>query len=648
MIKKKNKLIIALPLAIICISTIILYWQRNNILEPFVQEKVKKYEQEKSIRISYDKIYLSGLNRLKMDNLFVCPEDNDTLIHIKEIEAKLNLWKLLFKEVELKDLSINGFLLSLKDDHGKRNFDFLFRKKEQNDDAFSRISSNYTQKTAHTISLFFRFIPENILVSEMNISAQSTDFSFNLNIPELKIADHKFFSQVQVNEKGKKQHVVLDGAFWRSDKKLACKIYPLKKKFVEIPYLQYKYHTHIAFDTLQFRFSPVRNEKELLQLGGAVSFCNLNIQNERLSTEEIRFQKSKIDYVVNIHPDQLELDSATTVQFYKLAFHPYMRIKVKPEVDLTVSIQKKNFPADHLFSSLPKGLFRNLEGIKTSGNLSYHFHFAVNMANVDSLEFQSSLSKEDFSIKQFGKTDFTKIREPFLYSAYEKGELVKTFEVGDLYDHFRYLEDISPYLKSAVLFAEDGFFYGHNGFVDEALRASLVKDIKEKRFARGGSTISMQLVKNLYLSRDKTITRKLEEALIVWLIENNRLVSKNRMLEIYFNIIEWGPGIYGANEAARFYFNKDAAGLTPEEAIFMASIVSRPKKFMWFFDEDRKLKPFLANFYEVVGGRMLKHGYITEKQFENLVPNVRITGGAAVYLKRNSIEMEEAEEDWGY
>jgi hypothetical protein len=647
MIKKKWKIIAAL-FAIKLILVIIFFWQRNNILEPFVHEKVKRYEQEKSIGISYDRVCFSGIKNLKVINLSVIPENNDTLVYVKEIEAKLSLWKLLLhQKVELKSLKITGFSLSLKNDNGKRNFDFLLRKEKESSDSV-QVVSNYTQKASNLLSLVFQSIPENILISEMNVHARSADFFAHINIPELKIKDHRFHSQIFVNEKGKKQSFALEGSLFHNDKKLTCKVYPLEKEFVEIPYLQHKYHAKLAFDTLQFQFFPVRDEKDLLRIRGDISFCNLYIQNERLSTEEISFQNSKIDYVVNIRPDHLELGNATTIQFNRLNFHPYIRIRTKPEIDLTVSIRKEKFPADDLFSSLPKGLFRNLEGIKTSGKLSYNFYFSVNMANVDSLKFESSMGKENFSIQQFGRTDFTRIRESFLYPAFENGKLVKAFEVGDSYPDFRSLEAISPYLRSAVLFSEDGFFFGHKGFVDDALQSSLVMNIKEKRFARGGSTISMQLVKNLYLSRDKTITRKLEEALIVWLIENNRLVSKNRMFEVYLNIIEWGPGIYGANEAARFYFNKDVANLTPEEAIFMASIVSRPKKFMWFFDENRELKPFLARFYEVVGGRMLKHGYITEGQFENLVPNVRITGEAVGYLKRNSVGIEEAEEDWEY
>jgi membrane peptidoglycan carboxypeptidase len=91
---------------------------------------------------------------------------------------------------------------------------------------------------------------------------------------------------------------------------------------------------------------------------------------------------------------------------------------------------------------------------------------------------------------------------------------------------------MSPYLPQAVLQAEDPFFMHHRGFLQESFRESIAKNYKEHRFARGGSTISMQLVKNVYLSRDKTISRKAEEALIVYLIENLGLVPKERMLEV--------------------------------------------------------------------------------------------------------------------
>jgi membrane peptidoglycan carboxypeptidase len=85
---------------------------------------------------------------------------------------------------------------------------------------------------------------------------------------------------------------------------------------------------------------------------------------------------------------------------------------------------------------------------------------------------------------------------------------------------------------------------------------NLLSKHKTKKFSRGASTISMQLIKNVFLTREKTVSRKLEEILLVYILENNRIVSKERMLEVYFNIIEWGPNVYGIGEASRFYFRK--------------------------------------------------------------------------------------------
>jgi membrane peptidoglycan carboxypeptidase len=126
--------------------------------------------------------------------------------------------------------------------------------------------------------------------------------------------------------------------------------------------------------------------------------------------------------------------------------------------------------------------------------------------------------------------------------------------------------------------------------------------------------------------------RKLEEMMIVWLIENNRLVTKERMYETYLNIIEWGPNIYGAEEAAKFYFDKSCDDLSPAEAIFMASIIPRPKKFKWSFNEDGTLKEYHTNYYEVVGGRLHKHGYISDREFRKLKPEVELKGKAKDYF----------------
>ena len=95
----------------------------------------------------------------------------------------------------------------------------------------------------------------------------------------------------------------------------------------------------------------------------------------------------------------------------------------------------------------------------------------------------------------------------------------------------------------------------------------------------------MQLVKNVFLNRNKTVSRKLEEAIIVWMIESTGMVSKDRMLEVYLNVIEWGPDIHGIGKAAEFYFNKRPSELTVTESAFLATIIPNPKKYKRYFFE---------------------------------------------------------------
>ena len=169
----------------------------------------------------------------------------------------------------------------------------------------------------------------------------------------------------------------------------------------------------------------------------------------------------------------------------------------------------------------------------------------------------------------------------------------------------------------------------------DAFRESIITNIKERKFAMGGSTISMQLVKNVFLNRNKTIARKIEEALLVWLIENQGLSTKERMFEVYLNIIEWGPLIYGANEAARFYFKKDASKLTLAESIFLASIIPRPKWFKYNFTETGHLREFQAAYFSLLSEKMLTRGLITQHDYDQLVPDVELKGAARLLLKKN-------------
>lgn len=156
---------------------------------------------------------------------------------------------------------------------------------------------------------------------------------------------------------------------------------------------------------------------------------------------------------------------------------------------------------------------------------------------------------------------------------------------------------VSAHLKRAVIAAEDARFLQHQGFDYKAIEAAWKKNLQQRKLAAGGSTISQQLAKNLFLSTEKTVGRKLQETIITFMLE--KFLTKQRILEIYLNVIEWGEGIFGAEAAARHYFGVPASSLTPSQAAWLASIIPNPR----FYDNHRKL-PGLLKKSEIILSRL--------------------------------------------
>ena len=149
------------------------------------------------------------------------------------------------------------------------------------------------------------------------------------------------------------------------------------------------------------------------------------------------------------------------------------------------------------------------------------------------------------------------------------------------------LTRISPYLQRAVVVAEDASFYHHPGFDWEGFKEALTRNWQRGELRRGGSTITQQLAKNLYLSSEKNLLRKAHEALLTWSLEQR--LTKKRVLEIYLNVVEWGDGVFGAEAASRHHFGKSAEDLTLEEAAMLAAMLPSPRQY-----DPIRLTPYLT------------------------------------------------------
>ena len=330
----------------------------------------------------------------------------------------------------------------------------------------------------------------------------------------------------------------------------------------------------------------------------------------------MKIDSASLKLDIKLKPSEICLDSTSTLSLNRLSTSFKSCYTLDKSPTLTLKFKTATTRWQDLVESLPSGLFTHIAGMKLRGTFSYTLKARVNPESPDSLVIEPLLSSSGFGISSFGQTNFYALNDTFTHRVYKDGRWIRNIRVSSDNPEFTPLNHISPFLKWAIITSEDGNFYTHGGFDLDGIRYALACNIRERRFARGGSTITQQLIKNLYLNQEKNIARKAEEMLMVWIIENTAAVSKDRMLEIYLNIIEWGPDVYGIAEAAGYYFNKKPNELTLQESLFLAYIVPRPTKFKYLFDDQDRLKPFLYQNFTDVASKMLMRGYITENDFQ--------------------------------
>src|SRR6185295_3239368 len=155
-----------------------------------------------------------------------------------------------------------------------------------------------------------------------------------------------------------------------------------------------------------------------------------------------------------------------------------------------------------------------------------------------------------------------------------------------------------------------GGFFRHRGFNTGAVQEAIGENLRSASFRRGAGTITMQLARNLWLGHERTLSRKGQEVVLAWMLEHLTGFSKERLLEIYLNIIEWGPGVHGADEAANFYFDKDAGSLSLDEALFLATLVPSPGRWRQRLDADGHLRSYVKAQMHFIGRAMVAKGWL--------------------------------------
>ena len=228
-----------------------------------------------------------------------------------------------------------------------------------------------------------------------------------------------------------------------------------------------------------------------------------------------------------------------------------------------------------MLDAFPVEMVPYMHGYKVRGVFDVDIHTAIDWSDLDSLELGGHVAINKCKVKDEPADSPKRLKDEFeQYVETDKGEW-QSFIVGPSNPDFVPLDQVSPFLLKSIQSSEDFGFYKHHGFIPSEFRTALISNLKKEKFAAGASSITMQMVKNVLLFREKTLARKLQELFLTWHVENT--LDKDRIFEIYLNVIEFGPDLYGIGPAAQYYFGKPAKDLNAVEAAFFSTILPDPK-----------------------------------------------------------------------
>jgi hypothetical protein len=602
----------------------IAYSKREALLQKAISKAKLKARRDYNLDVKIGSAKFVGMSTVAFTNISVVPDQRDSLLSISKFNVAVKIFPLIFGTIKLSDVTLEDGHLNLTSIKGVRNFEFLFKKKK--DTLKTNNKADLAQLADNLVNQVLYKIPDNLNLKNFNTTYRDDSTHIQLLAQSAIIKDGDLMSTILMNDGTAKATWHFAGKMHPSDKNIDVRLYADHQK-VELPIIEKKFKLKLNFDTISTQLKKVEHSNGETRIYGSWGVRNLLINHAAISNNDIIVPEGSIDANLFVGENYVSVDSSSVIHLKKITANPYIKYTLNPTKIYELKLHTDWLDAQDIFDSFPQGMFESLEGIKVAGKLSYNLNFFLNTKRPDDLKFDSRLSKDGFKIVKYGKTDFNKLNGVFVYTPYEKGKPMPPRTVGPQNPYFTPLEDIAPILRYSVMTAEDPSFYRHHGFVDESIRKSIVTDFKEKKFKRGGSTISMQLVKNAFLSRKKTLVRKIEEILIVWVLENTQVISKNRMLEVYLNIIEWGRNIYGIGEASRFYFGKSPGELTLGESIYLASIVPSPKNGMYAFNPDGTLRYRLHGYFNLIGRLMAGKGFIQRDTNAYGFYNVRLREG---------------------
>ncbi|MGB3180384.1 MAG: biosynthetic peptidoglycan transglycosylase [Cyclobacteriaceae bacterium] len=655
--QKKVIRISALVLGVVLLLFIAGYALRKPLLRKALDKASEKFEARTGMNLTYGNVDMSGLSYITLDSLKISDE-GETVFTADKMYTKLKWSNILVAKVRPEEFIMNNAHLYYTRGTPSQNSDtsepdsLSVRTASADTTATSAalekiLSLNYKKYMDEAFDAAFNYIPESITIDSLIADLSRDSTRGRVVIEDFRKDGAPYKMLLSLFEGKNIQTYKVDGTVNEDDKLLSFNL-ELVEGENELPLIEKLLDTKASLTSMKASFKQKDVGDSRTNMVGKISVEGFSVLNEDVSVERIVMDKLEADVNFSLGDQFIMVDSSSHVVVNKIDIPFYFSYGRYGDRDFAVAVPETTWDANDFFASLPPGLFNTFQGMEATGNIKYSLLAKIDPKKPETLVFDSSMDGKNLKITKYGREDYRKINGTFTQKAYVRGELDRTFTVSPGGSNYTPIGQVSPYLIDCILTAEDGGFWSHNGFNEDAFRKSFITNLQDSNFTRGGSTITMQLVKNVYLSKRKTIGRKVEEAMIVWLIEELGLVSKRQMMQTYLNIIEWGPHIYGITEASDFYFGKHPGDLTLAESLFLTSIIPKPRKARYSFESSTgKLRSYHEGYFNLLTDIMLRRNQLTQDDTAGLRAEVYLTESAYARLGLPVAERPEEKEEKG-
>ena len=312
---------------------------------------------------------------------------------------------------------------------------------------------------------------------------------------------------------------------------------------------------------------------------GELELAGLHVSHPVLASTVVRDIGFALEFAGTVDPDLHRLDiehlrvsrKGLAVDASGTIVHSPIREERRYDIRLKVP----PVACQGLLDAVPSELIPSLEGFNLRGTFDMDVGATIDFADLEALDLFGKVGIWNcHAVRVPPRVSAVRLAGPFVHRISMKDGSERVVRLFPGSGTFTPLPAISPHMVAAVLTTEDGGFYGHRGFLPSQFEVALERNLRAGRVRLGASTITMQMVKNVLLSHERTVSRKLQEMFLTWYVE--RSLTKDRILEIYLNVVEYGPGIYGITRAAQHYFGKHPYDLNVVEAVYLALMLPSP------------------------------------------------------------------------